>query len=260
MERLKGKVVDLLARKVQPEVIYEKSDAPTRAEEGLTPQEGVLQGGECCPVVVRENRLCFLVDPRQGQKTGFYLDQRGMRDLARSLAQGRSVLNCFSYTGGFSVATIAGKASRVVSVDTSEQATRIAKENFALNGLDVSGHEFVVDDVFGFLRDSKEQFDFIILDPPAFAKKKADVVPACRGYKDINRLALERLNKGGLLMTSSCSYYVDEKLFQQVVFEAAAEVGRPACIIQKHHHAFDHPVNVFHPESSYLKSLLLCVG
>jgi len=182
-----------------------------------------------------------------------------MRKLVRSLAEGRRVLNCFCYTGGFSVAALAGGATSVDSVDSSESALSLARQNFALNGYSESENRLVVADVFGFLRRDMPAYDFVILDPPAFAKKKTDVVPACRGYKDINRLALQKTRPQGLLLTLSCSHFVDESLFQQVVFQAAAEAGREVRIIQKHRLAYDHPVNIYHPESEYLKGFLLYV-
>jgi 23S rRNA (cytosine1962-C5)-methyltransferase len=210
-------------------------------------------------VEIVEEGLRFLVEIPGSQKTGFYLDLREMRGLVRSLAGGRRVLNCFCYTGGFSVAALAGGASCVDSVDSSEPAISLAKRNLTLNGFSGDENRLVVADVFEFLRRELPAYDFIILDPPAFAKKKADVVPACRGYKDINRLALSKIGPRGLLLTLSCSHFVDETLFQQVVFQSAAEAGRGVRVIQRHRLAYDHPINLFHPESEYLRGLLLYV-
>jgi 23S rRNA (cytosine1962-C5)-methyltransferase len=259
MEKLKPLIVELLTRKIRPRAIYEKSSLPSRQEEGLTDFEGWLLGEGAEAVEIRENGLRFLVEIVGSQKTGFFLDLRAMRDLVRSLARGRRVLNCFSYTGAFSVAALAGGAAAVTSVDASPQATALALRNLALNGFPAEGNSFVTEDVFGFLRRLDFAHDFIILDPPAFAKKKADVVQACRGYKDINRLAFQKIAPAGLLLTFSCSHFVDERLFQQVIWQASAEASRQVRILQKHRLAYDHPVSIYHPESEYLKSLLLYV-
>ncbi len=259
MEKLKPKVVAWLAEKTRPRSIYEQSRLPTRREEGLPDFEGWLLGEAVNEVEVRENGLRFLVDLAGSQKTGFFLDLRTMRELVTSLAKGRRVLNCFSYTGAFSVTALKGGAGLVDSIDSSQPAMDLARRNFALNGLPVEGNSFIVEDVFEFLRHSDAAYDMVILDPPAFAKKRADVVRACRGYKDINRLALRKISAGGLLLTFSCSYFVDAGLFQQVVWEASVEASRRVRVLQRHRLAFDHPVNIFHPESEYLKSLVLHV-
>jgi 23S rRNA (cytosine1962-C5)-methyltransferase len=259
MEKLKPVLLGHLIKALSPRSIHEKSDLPTRREEGLPEFEGHLYGEEVETVEIHEAGLRFLVEIRGSQKTGFYLDLREMRKLVRSLAEGRRVLNCFCYTGGFSVAALAGGAASVDSVDSSEAAISLARRNLSLNGFSGGENRLVVADIFEFLRREVPPYDFIILDPPAFAKKKADIVPACRGYKDINRLALQKIGPQGLLLTLSCSHFVDESLFQQVVFQAAAEAGREVRIIQKHRLAYDHPVNVYHPESEYLKGFLLYV-
>jgi len=259
MERLKSFVVDTLVAEAAPAAIYEKSNVPSRREEGLEDSQGWLYGESENRILVRENGLTFGVDLADSQKTGFYLDQREMRRLAGSLAGGRKVCNAFSYTGGFSVYALTGGAVRVDSVDASARALETARENFALNGLPEGGNGFYEADVFEFLRDPPAEYDFIILDPPAFAKRKADVRQACRGYKDINRLAIRRIASGGFVMTFSCSHFVDEHLFRQVVFQAAAEASRNVRILMRHCQAPDHPVNIFHPETEYLKGFLLYV-
>jgi 23S rRNA (cytosine1962-C5)-methyltransferase len=259
MEKLKPSIVNLLVKKICPRCIYEKSNLPSRREEGLPDFEGFLYGEKMEIVEIVEDGVRFLVDLIHSQKTGFFLDQREMRWLVGSLAAQKRVLNCFSYTGGFSVCALKGGAIQVDSVDTSEKAIELAKENLKVNGFDIHRQGFYVEDVFEFLRQRELTYDFIILDPPAFAKKKADVVQACRGYKDINRLALSKILPQGLLLTFSCSFYVDEALFKKVVFQAAQEAGRKVRIIQKHHLAYDHPINIYHPESDYLKGFLLYV-
>ena len=259
MEKLKPLIVDLLAGALRPRTIFEKSDLPARRDEGLEDFEGLLAGEPVERVRILENGIPYWVSPTAGQKTGFYLDQREARKLVRDCATGRRVLNTFAYSGSFSVCALLGGAVKADSVDSSPAAMALAQDNFELNGLASGSGTFFTADVFEFLREPALDHDFIILDPPAFAKKRTDVVAGCRGYKDINRLALQRVRTPGLVLTFSCSHFVDETLFQQVVFEAAHEAGRRVRILQKHRQAFDHPVNVYHPETAYLKGFLLYV-
>jgi 23S rRNA (cytosine1962-C5)-methyltransferase len=259
MEKLKPFVLEVLGQAVPNRAVYEKSSLPARHEEGLPDFEGSLSGEIPSQVTIMENGFPFGVDIARSQKTGFFLDQREMRRLVLSLASGCRLLNCFAYTGGFTVYALRGGAARVVSVDTSEPALALARRNVSLNGFEPRDEDFVKADAFAFLRQDEEEYDFIVLDPPAFAKKKTDVRQACRGYKDLNRVALARVAAGGLVLTFSCSHFVDEPLFQTVVFQAALEAGRRVRILQRHHQAFDHPLNIFHPESEYLKGLLLYV-
>jgi 23S rRNA (cytosine1962-C5)-methyltransferase len=260
MEKLKPRVIAWLAEKTSPRGIYEQSRLPTRREEGLPDFEGWLSGEPVEAVEVREGGLRFLVEIAGSQKTGFFLDLRTMRKLVASLAAGRRVLNCFSYTGAFSIAALTAGAISADSIESSRPAMDLARRNFALNGLPVDEGAFHVEDVFEYLRrPDSAPWDMIILDPPAFAKKRTDVVRACRGYKDINRLALGKIAPGGLLLTFSCSHFVNAELFQKVVWQAAVEASRRVRIIQRHHLAFDHPINIYHPESDYLKSLVLYV-
>lgn len=259
MEKLKPLIVDLLAGAVKPRTVLEKSDLPARRDEGLEDFEGLLAGEPVERVRILENGIPFWVSLTAGQKTGFYLDQRESRKLVRDCAAGRRVLNAFAYSGSFSVCALLGGAAKADSVDSSAAALALAQDNFELNGLASGSGTFFTADVFEFLREPALDHDFIILDPPAFAKKRTDVVAACRGYKDINRLAMQRVRAPGLVLTFSCSHFVDETLFQQVVFEAAAEAGRRVRILQKHRQAFDHPVNIYHPETAYLKGFLLYV-
>jgi len=260
MERLKPFVLETLVELTQPRAIYEKSDIAARYEEGLTDFAGLIYGRDFGPLVVTEYGLRFHVDIKHGQKTGLFLDQREMRALVERLCTGRRVINGFAYTGGFSLYAHRGRAQRVVSVDSSGSALKLAQSNHALNGFSVTDDDFVEADMFTYLRRLEAAaFDFIILDPPALARKREDVLRAGRAYKDLNRLAIAKVAPGGLVLTSSCSHFVDEKLFGQIVFQAACEAGRQVRIIHRHRQAFDHPVNVFHPEGSYLKSLLLSV-
>lgn len=257
MDRLRSEVVAILSDLLAPKAIYEKSVGSFRREENLPDVEGVISGSWTGDVAILESGLRFTVDPVRGQKTGFFLDHRMMRQRVRELAKGKRVLNCFSYTGGFSVYALAGGATQVDTVDLARDAIERAKRHVEMNGFSLEGNGFYAEDVFDFLRQKPLDYQLVILDPPAFAKKKKDVVAACRGYKDINRVAMEKMPSSSLLLTSSCSYHVDPALFQTVVFQAAAEAGRTARIIGRHVLAPDHPINLFHPEGDYLKSLLI---
>lgn len=260
IEYLKSEIVShLLLRFPSCRMIYEKSHLPTRKEEGLPEYEGLLKGELLDEVLIKENGISYYVSFPESQKTGFFLDQRNMRTLIREYAQGKRVLNCFSYTGGFSLSALTGGAITVDSVDISSPALDLAKRNFALNGFPPEKFGFYASNVFHFLRDHPLDYEMIILDPPAFAKRKIDIVQACRGYKDINRLAMQKVPSGSFLLTCSCSYHVDATLFQKVIFQAALESQRKIRILSRHLQAEDHPINIFHPEGEYLKSLFLFV-
>lgn len=259
MQQLLPDVIELFAGSLSPKAIYEKSLLPSRKEEGLGDVQGVLYGDFEDDLEIMENGLKFAVSIIEGQKTGFFLDHREMRQWIRGLSHGKRVLNCFSYTGGFSVYAAAGGAVAVDSVDISGAAMRMAERNMALNSLSAGAYNYYSADVFQFLRERPLEYDIVILDPPAFAKRQKDIVAACRGYKDINRVAMQKMPKGSLLLTSSCSYHVDESLFQKVIFQASVEAKRSVKIIGRHRQAVDHPINICHPESDYLKSLLLYV-
>jgi len=259
MEKLKSSVLSILSDQLSPTSVLEKSALPARREEGLKDFDGILSGEKVSRTEILENGLRFEVDFEHAQKTGFFLDQRENRSLIRSFAKDRAVLNCFSYTGGFSVYALDGGARSAVSLDSSSQALETAKSNYRLNR-NLADPEFFVDsDANEYLRKAKGQYDMIVLDPPAFAKKKADVNNACRAYKDLNRVAMLALKTPGFILTCSCSHFIDENLFGQVIFQAAMEAGRKVRILQTHRLAMDHPVSVFHPEGAYLKSLFLYV-
>jgi 23S rRNA (cytosine1962-C5)-methyltransferase len=196
------------------------------------------------------------VDIKGGQKTGFFLDQRESREVVRGISRGKRVLNCFAYTGGFSVYAAKGGAEEVVSVESSESAVQMGRKNFERNQLSAGQSVWAQQDVFDYLRATKKEFDLIILDPPAFCKSKNQVQDAARGYKDINLQALKQLPKGGLLFTFSCSSYITPDLFQKIIFGAAADAKRDVRILKKTSHSFDHPINIYHPEGEYLKGLL----
>ena len=257
IDRLKPWIIDWLNLNLKPKTIYEKSLLPSRREEKLKEAQGYLSGINQDMISFKENGLLFTASLSKSQKTGFFLDHREMRQWVRDLAKDKKVLNAFSYTGGFSVYALAGGAKMVDSVDSSEDAIETAKHHVDLNGWDSQQMGFFSEDVFTFLRQRELPYDLVILDPPAFAKKQKDIIPACRGYKDINRLAMQKMPARSLLLTCSCSHYVDEELFQKVLFQAALEANRQVRMIGRHRLAPDHPINLFHPESNYLKSFLL---
>lgn len=208
------------------------------------------------PHTVQENGLQFLVDWEQGQKTGFFLDQRENRALVAHYSPEKTVLNAFSYSGGFSVYALAAGAKSVVSVDVSGKATTLCDQNIALNDFQ-DRHESVTEDVMKWLKQSEDQFDIVVLDPPAFAKSLSARHRAVQGYKRLNIEGIQRVKPGGLLFTFSCSQVVDRELFYNTIVAACMEVGRKARVLHQLTQGPDHPVNVFHPEGSYLKGLVL---
>jgi len=261
VEHWRDAILDSLTELSGCEAIFERSDAEVRKLEGLEPRVGFARGNRNatrCPIV--EHGLNYRVDVEQGQKTGFFLDQRENRQRIRALAAGREVLDGFSYTGGFAISALAGGAKRITAVESSAPALEVAKETLAANPLDASKVDFVQADVFAHLRklrDGAAHFDLIILDPPKFAPTAAQVKNAARAYKDINLWALKLLAPGGLLATFSCSGAVPPDLFQSIVAGAALDAGGEVKIIERFGAAADHPVAIEFPEGEYLKGLLL---
>ncbi len=241
--------------------LYERSDSEVRALEGLEPRTGWLRGEGGGEIVIEEHGVRYAVDIVAGHKTGFYLDQRDNRALLRELAAGRRVLNCFCYTGGFSLQALAGGAREILSIDSSQPALDRAAANLAMNpGLDASRAEWRCANVFDELRALKaagRSFDLVVLDPPKFAPSAAHAARAARAYKDINLLGFRLLAPGGLLMTYSCSGGVGIELFQKIVAGAAADAGREARVLRRLTAAADHPVALAFPEGEYLKGLLV---
>lgn len=260
-ERWRDVLLDALVELAGGEAIYERSDAEVRALEGLAPRAGFARGNrdaKRCPII--EHGLNFCVDVEQGQKTGFFLDQRENRQRVRSLASGREVLDAFCYTGGFAIAAAAGGAKRVLALDSSLPALEVARENLAANSLDGSRVEFRQADVFTHLRELRDRgacFDLVVLDPPKFAPTAAQAKNAARAYKDVNLLALKLLAPGGLLATFSCSGGVSGELFQSIVAGAAVDARVEGKIIGRLGAAADHPVALEFPEGDYLKGLLI---
>ncbi len=246
------------------ENLYERSDADVLELEGLPHRVEVVRGeAPSGPVTIEENDLRFQVDVREGHKTGFYLDQRDSRALLRDLAEDREVLDCFCYTGGFTLSALAGGASYVTAVDSSKDALAAARRHVTLNELPEARVDFIEADVFALLRKLRDQgrrFDVIVLDPPKFAPTAAQAQNAARGYKDINLWAMKLLRPGGLLFTFSCSGGVSRDLFQKIVAGAAVDAGVDARVLHHMSAATDHPVSLSFPEGEYLKGLLVEIG
>ncbi|HDR9130254.1 class I SAM-dependent rRNA methyltransferase [Burkholderia vietnamiensis] len=241
--------------------VYERSDVSIRDKEGLAQTTGVLAGdAPPATLIVDENGVRYHVDVPHGHKTGFYVDQRDNRALVAQYAAGRDVLNCFCYTGGFSLAALKGGAQRVVSIDSSGDALALAQQNVAANGFDAARASWLDADAFKTLRrlvDEGERFDLIVLDPPKFAPNRDSVERAARAYKDINLSGFKLLRPGGLLFTYSCSGAIDAELFQKIVAGAAADAKVDARILKRLGAGVDHPLLAAFPEGEYLKGLLL---
>ncbi|HEY47672.1 MAG: 23S rRNA methyltransferase [Anaerolineae bacterium SM23_ 63] len=257
-------IVAYLKRRKDCAGIYERSDVDVRQLEGLPSRRGYLSGeGSNEALIISEYKLRYKVDIHQGQKTGFYLDQRENRRLLREWIQGGEVLDCFAYTGGFTVSALAAGADAVLSIDTSSSALALASENVILNDLPHDRCEWIESDVFAELRALRDQgrtFDAVILDPPRFARRASHVQRASRGYKDINLLAFKLLRPGGLLFTYSCSGAVDMGLFQKIVAGAALDARVEAAIVAWLGQPSDHPVALSFPEGRYLKGLVCQVA
>ncbi len=258
MERLKKLILELLIKQFNPRSIYERSDVPARTEEGLHPEKGLLYGEEVvAPVEIEEYGCRFRVDIKEGQKTGFFLDQRESRFLLQSISKGKKVLDCFCYTGGFSIHAGVGGAREITLLDSSEEALKGAEEHFSINHLEGIPFRLIRGDAFDVLRGLEPDYDLIILDPPPFAKKRGHLPGASRGYKDLNLQAFRLLKRDGLLFTFSCSHYMDWDLFQKVVFSAALDSGRDVQLLGRLGHPIDHPVHLSHPEGEYLRGMIL---
>jgi 23S rRNA (cytosine1962-C5)-methyltransferase len=252
--------VDALLTETGCDQVYERSDLDVRTLEGLPLRSGMLHGSPVRnELEIVENGLKFLVNVKSGQKTGFYLDQRNNRQQVRQLVSGMSMLNCFCYTGGFTVYALAGGASQVLSVDSSAEALEMGPRNLSLNSLPADKAEWLEGDVFFVLRRLRDQdrhFDAVILDPPKFAPTAVQAEKAARGYKDINLLAFKLLNPGGLLFTFSCSGGISAEFFQKIIAGAAFDAKVDARILAHLTQGPDHPIAFNFPESSYLKGLV----
>lgn len=258
MEAQKNHVINALISQLKPTRIYERSESRSRKLEGLENRSGLVFGeGQGDSVDIMENGLRFEVNIIDGQKTGFFLDQRVNREKIGALSRDALVLNCFAYTGAFSVYCAEGGAKKVVSLDISKPACMSARKNLHLNWFSADNYPVIEADVFTYFRDTHDNYNLIILDPPAFAKTKKDVNKASRGYKEINLQALKHLVRGGLLATFSCSNFIEEDLFHKIVLAAARDAGADVQLLARLEAGPDHPALLNHPEGRYLKGLLL---
>ena len=265
MERLWPLLPDALMEETGVRGLLLRNDSQARRREGLEIEEPAIAAGEVpAQVAVRENVVQFLVDPWQGQKTGFFIDQRDKREALRKYARDKRVLNCFSYTGGFSVyAALTSNKTSVTSVDISAPAIDAARQHFILNGLDPNAHQFLIADVFDYLEQAhrdEEQFDVVVLDPPAFAKTQSARTQALKAYRRLNMLAMQVLRPGGILLSCSCSGVVGMDDLLGVLSQVAQRLHRSVQLLETYTHGVDHPINLAMPETSYLKAVFCRVG
>jgi 23S rRNA (cytosine1962-C5)-methyltransferase len=260
MYLIKEMLCDALQTALGPELkaVYNKSEGTMPFKAAIEPANGFLRG-KTTDKTATENGLHFYVDFEKGQKTGFFLDQRENRALLEKYSKGKKVLNLFCYTGGFSFYALRGGASLVHSVDSSERAIKLTNQNVALNFPGDDRHEAFAEDAFKFLNHNKNQYDLIILDPPAFAKHQNVIPNALQGYRKLNTKAIEKIKPGGIIFTFSCSQVISKETFRKSVFTAAAKTGRNVRILHQMEQPADHPVNIYHPESEYLKGLVIYV-
>lgn len=255
-ENIAHALLDVMGDKIK--AIYDKSEGTLPYKAAIEPHNGYLYG-KADNFIALENGLKFNVDWLEGQKTGFFIDQRENRSLLEKYAQGKNVLNMFCYTGGFSFYAMRGGAHLVHSVDVSARAIELTKRNVELNFPEDSRHEAFAEEAFQFLEKSQNKYDLIVLDPPAFAKHQNVLNNAIQGYKKLNRKGIEIIKPGGIIFTFSCSQVMTKELFRQTVFTAAANTGRRVRILHQLTQPADHPVNIYHPEGEYLKGLVLYV-
>ena len=265
MERLRQLLIDTLMRETGATGLLFRNDSSSRHREGLEIEDPQLASGAVpLQVKVRENDIQFLVDPWHGQKTGFFIDQRDKREALLKYTPGKSVLNCFSYTGGFSVyAALTSPETIVTSVDISEPAIEAARHHFTLNGLNPDKHNFLIADVFDYLEQAQregEQFDVVVLDPPAFAKTQSARSQALKAYRRLNTLGMQVLRPGGILLTCSCSGVVGMDDLLGVLSQASQRLHRSVQLLESYTHGVDHPINLAMPETAYLKAIFCRVN
>ena len=263
IEKAKAIIIDILVKLLQPKGIFDRSDTTARTHEGITAENGLLWGeAPAAFIAVKENGITYHINIAEGQKSGFYCDQRDNREILASYTKGKSVLDCFSYSGGFSLNAFAQGAAEVTSVDSSALAIETLKQNIDLNKFDASKHLAIQSDVNKQLRQFTEEgkkFDVVVLDPPKYAPSRSALDRAARAYKDLNRRGLLLLESGGLLATFSCSGAVDIETFKQIIAWAALDAGKEIQIIRQFSQPEDHPIRLSFPEGEYLKGLLLRV-
>ena len=255
VEYYKKEIISSLENLFNPSTIIERSEVRDKLE-GAGIKKIWKQEREIKNSLLRENNLYFLFNPINGHKTGWYIDQRENRNIIRKISKGKKVLDCFCYSGGFGINALEGEAGYVTFVDDSKEAIKTAISNCELNKKDLENARFLCGNVFEYLRNETEKFDIIILDPPAFAPKKATQLKAEKGYKEINTRAMKLLNEGGILFTFSCSPHITSENFQKILFKASCDAKRDFRIISKTSHQFDHPINIYVPEMEYLKGIM----
>jgi len=270
IEAWKNLIIKALQEIVRPDGIYERSDLAVRkmdpgrktsdAAGNLYNPTGTMLGSVPDLITIKENGFKFLVDVKHGQKTGFFLDQRDKRKAIVKYTKNASVLNCFSYTGGFSVYALSGGAEKIVNIDTSEKALELARENIKLNGLSLKKCTFINEDVKNYLKNLNEQFDLIILDPPAFIKDRRKMNEGISGYKSINEMALRMLIDGGIMVTCSCSAHLRLDNFRFLLSEAGGKVGKRLSFLETYTHGIDHIQLVPFTEGEYLKCFFISIG
>ena len=265
MERLRPQLLEALVQETAARGILLRNDGQSRRREGLEIEDPVAVAGDVpLQIMIRENGILFNVDLWGGQKTGLFLDQRDKRAaLSKYAAGGKRILNCFSYTGGFSIyAALTDSEASITSVDTSAPALEVARQNFALNGLDPERYQFIAADVFDYLEEMQsvgELFDIVVLDPPAFAKSQSARVQALKAYRRLNTLGMQVLRPGGVLLTCSCSGVVDMDDLLGVLSSSAQRLHRTVQLLESYTHSVDHPINLAMPETSYLKAIFCCL-
>lgn len=265
MEMLRDFAIEAIRKVFNPKTIFEKSDVGVRLQEGLKDMPVRHIWGEELPdeIEIMENGIKFLVNIREGQKTGFFLDQRENRKTVQKYASGKKILNCFCYTAGFSVYAALAGSTKTVNIDESKPALETAKLNFQINGLNPEKHDFIAEDAFKILENfarTKEKFDIVILDPPAFVKNQKSLKKGLSGYLFINEQALRILPQGGILISSSCSAHVTDEMFQKTLAMAASKANCSLKTIEIKHQPIDHPFNVHFPEGKYLKFYVMLKG
>lgn len=266
MEQLRPLLIEALMAETDTHGILLRNDGQARQREGLEVEEQpvVVAGAVPTQVTIRENNKLFVVDPWEGQKTGFFLDQRDKRQALRKYSRGKHVLNCFSYTGGFSIAAaLSDPATRTVSVDISAPAIEAARQHFVLNGLDPSQHEFHIANAFNYLeeaRQSGEQFDIVVLDPPAFAKTQGARNQALKAYRRLNQLGMQALRPGGILLSCSCSGVIGMDDLLGSIAQSAQRLQRSVQLLESYTHGVDHPIHLAMPETAYLKAVFCRVN
>ncbi|MCX5815648.1 MAG: class I SAM-dependent rRNA methyltransferase [Proteobacteria bacterium] len=259
IEIWKDLIIRALDKAISPKGIYERSDVAVRRMDGLESIHGVLLGSVPDFITIKENGFQFLVDVKHGQKTGFFLDQRDKRKAIMKYVKDASVLNCFSYTGGFAVYALAGGAKKVINVDTSEKALELARENIKLNGFEVDTCEFIVRDVKDYLKHLDKGFDVIILDPPAFIKDRRKKNEGIAGYKSINEMSLRALSQSGILVTCSCSAHLKLEDFRFLLSEVGGKIKKPLRFLETFTHGIDHLQLVPFIEGEYLKCFFISI-